>query len=793
MYIDDNSCDSILTFLRVYFDSNSTGHYPNQIEIMSKNSPLSEIVRKSLEFMSGSLSQPITLETISKAMGYSVSWLETIFRRNTGQGMLAHLNRLRAERAKTLLRETDLEITEIALEVGFATRSGFFKIFKKETGAAPSAYRKAAILDQRTLTGKKEKAPDPSRLRTYRDEFQGTNIDRGWKVLTGEWLQDNGILRNRGGEARIALDRPMLPENFRLTFETRLALDNGIDPSDLYVLLWNSDLSKAYCEILVGCHLNEMGELRHRRARLQWNPRALINVNQWMAVELELRDDTVLFRLNGEEMFRFRDAFPPSYADRCKLVLGCWRGRIEFRKLAMEDLGFFPLVNAVRQGDAIFNSGSYKTAGEFYSRLLESGQGDTVELQFKIAECHLRQKLFLEAAEKLERVTGLPSTNFWAQNGNLSMLEINIATQDTESVIETARRLLANPQLRGRIRGLLYDERARQAANGFYRNLARLDELLFTMEEPGGVLQASAEMNLGSTLYSLRQYPSAEDHLSNVFAGAVEWKSQKIFAGFVLADVYAYHGRFMDSQKTVAALRDMVQSPDERARCDFYDALNLRGQGRFAESMAALEAVTENYPLQKYVGVLALLRKVLILCGLGDVSLARKTLEQARALYPESARFTEGQRSEFQYPLSLREGDFGKAADLLLADSRQNDFQLALRAEQMVKAGILFELGGEKEKAGEVWAEATRRFPANRVCFYGSLAEEFRRSKDDHLVEMEYPAATRSEMFHLAGLLYQSRGNDQRAKELFRMSVQDDPRKAWPAYLARQQLSGRGT
>jgi len=53
----------------------------------------------------------------------------------------------------------------------------------------------------------------------------------------------------------------------------------------------------------------------------------------------------------------------------------------------------------VRQGDALYNGDLYHQAGDFYVRLLQSeaSHDDTMELQYKIGMCFLRQKLFARA------------------------------------------------------------------------------------------------------------------------------------------------------------------------------------------------------------------------------------------------------------------------------------------------------------------------------------------------------------------------------------------------------------
>ncbi len=72
----------------------------------------------------------------------SRSNLMRVFQKATGQAPIEYLVRLRIQRAMEMLRNTDLNITEIALEVGFNDSNYFARQFKNITGGPPAAYRK---------------------------------------------------------------------------------------------------------------------------------------------------------------------------------------------------------------------------------------------------------------------------------------------------------------------------------------------------------------------------------------------------------------------------------------------------------------------------------------------------------------------------------------------------------------------------------------------------------------------------------------------------------------------------
>jgi AraC-like DNA-binding protein len=81
------------------------------------------------------------LDDLLKIAHMSNSNLMRVFRKATDQTPIEYLVRLRIQRSMALLRNTDLSITEIALEVGFNDGNYFTRQFRKANDVSPSAYR----------------------------------------------------------------------------------------------------------------------------------------------------------------------------------------------------------------------------------------------------------------------------------------------------------------------------------------------------------------------------------------------------------------------------------------------------------------------------------------------------------------------------------------------------------------------------------------------------------------------------------------------------------------------------
>jgi AraC-like DNA-binding protein/mannose-6-phosphate isomerase-like protein (cupin superfamily) len=83
------------------------------------------------------------LEELLKIANMSRSNLMRVFRKATGQTPIDYLMRLRIQNAMKLLRNTNLSITEVALEAGFNDSNYFTRQFRQAVSQTPSSYRQS--------------------------------------------------------------------------------------------------------------------------------------------------------------------------------------------------------------------------------------------------------------------------------------------------------------------------------------------------------------------------------------------------------------------------------------------------------------------------------------------------------------------------------------------------------------------------------------------------------------------------------------------------------------------------
>lgn len=94
------------------------------------------------------------LEELLNIAHMSRSNLMRVFRKATGQAPIEYLVRLRIQKAMALLRNTDLSVTEVALEAGFNDSNYFTRQFGRALNQTPSAYRQSFKNDQRAHQAK---------------------------------------------------------------------------------------------------------------------------------------------------------------------------------------------------------------------------------------------------------------------------------------------------------------------------------------------------------------------------------------------------------------------------------------------------------------------------------------------------------------------------------------------------------------------------------------------------------------------------------------------------------------
>ncbi len=98
-------------------------------------------VRRALAYLDSHFYEDCTIGSLAGKLGLNRSYLQRIFKEETGQTPRAYLLDLRLGRACGLLARTDLPLAEVSDYVGFSSQQYFNHFFRKHKGMTPGQYR----------------------------------------------------------------------------------------------------------------------------------------------------------------------------------------------------------------------------------------------------------------------------------------------------------------------------------------------------------------------------------------------------------------------------------------------------------------------------------------------------------------------------------------------------------------------------------------------------------------------------------------------------------------------------
>ena len=96
-------------------------------------------LQRATDYINDNLGEDLTLGSISETLSMSPFHFAHVFKETVGVTPHRYIIQSRMEKARSLLRETDLSITQIAHQVGYASQSHFTTVFRKSIGQTPPA------------------------------------------------------------------------------------------------------------------------------------------------------------------------------------------------------------------------------------------------------------------------------------------------------------------------------------------------------------------------------------------------------------------------------------------------------------------------------------------------------------------------------------------------------------------------------------------------------------------------------------------------------------------------------
>ena len=147
--------EKLKTFLQIMWSDRHTDS-PLMLQgygqvLLSKVLPLFSIVPNTnstgtlqtiLHYIDLHYKQPLTREEIANAVGYSPSHISHVFSGAMGMTLTEYITMLRMGEAKQLLRNTQIPVSRIAMQLGFSSIRSFNRFFMGQLHTTPTPYRR---------------------------------------------------------------------------------------------------------------------------------------------------------------------------------------------------------------------------------------------------------------------------------------------------------------------------------------------------------------------------------------------------------------------------------------------------------------------------------------------------------------------------------------------------------------------------------------------------------------------------------------------------------------------------
>jgi AraC-like DNA-binding protein len=130
--------DSMVKLLTIFAQHLSM--VSNQVVVRQENAE-PPVITRAKEFIQKHQIEDLSLGQVAKAVNTSTFYFCKMFKKVTGLKFTDYLSRVRIEKAKNLLLNPNLRVSEIAFAVGFQSLTHFNRVFKRILGQSPTEYR----------------------------------------------------------------------------------------------------------------------------------------------------------------------------------------------------------------------------------------------------------------------------------------------------------------------------------------------------------------------------------------------------------------------------------------------------------------------------------------------------------------------------------------------------------------------------------------------------------------------------------------------------------------------------
>jgi transcriptional regulator GlxA family with amidase domain len=132
---------SAVKALRIMLEEQPLPSRTLQPEAVLSERSTDTVVHKAMLLLEQQLHSLLPIEQLCEPLGIGRRQLERRFQRDIGLGPAEYRQRLRLDRARWMLQNTDLAVTTVALECGFQDSAHFARVVRKSLGVSPRELR----------------------------------------------------------------------------------------------------------------------------------------------------------------------------------------------------------------------------------------------------------------------------------------------------------------------------------------------------------------------------------------------------------------------------------------------------------------------------------------------------------------------------------------------------------------------------------------------------------------------------------------------------------------------------
>ncbi len=133
---DARTYDEVRAIPNVMYDD-----FVRRVHRARQNPRLSSPIAQCRDYIQMHLEEKIRARDLAELVGYTEYYVTHKFREETGLSVNDYIKKARVDRARMLLRCTDLSVQEISEKLGFGSRNYFSRVFSEIAGTTPAEYR----------------------------------------------------------------------------------------------------------------------------------------------------------------------------------------------------------------------------------------------------------------------------------------------------------------------------------------------------------------------------------------------------------------------------------------------------------------------------------------------------------------------------------------------------------------------------------------------------------------------------------------------------------------------------